>query len=102
MVLRAPRIAIFSAPWRLLSPGGAWAMPPAAQNVPVERLLRNVSAYVKIHPTAAEGHFLLGRLHASAFLFGLRKELPVAVTEKSGDRYIYADKNKETQRPLLL
>ena len=68
----------------------------------MERLLINVSAYVKTHPKDAEGHFLLGRLHASAFLFGLRKELPVAVTEKSGDRYIYADKNAQTQRPLLV
>ena len=57
---------------------------------------------MKTHPKDAEGHFLLGRLHASAFLFGLRKELPVAATEKLGDGYIYADKSAETQRLLLL
>jgi hypothetical protein len=102
MVLSTSRIAIFIAAWLLLNPAGAWAIPPPYQYVPVERLLRNVSAYVKTHPKDAEGHFLLGRLHASAFLFDLKKELPVAATEKSGDRYIYADKNSETQRPLLL
>jgi hypothetical protein len=87
-VLSTSLITIFSAAGLFLSSAPAWAIPPASQNVPVTRLLRNVSAYVKAHPQDAEGHFLLGRLHASAFLFGLRKELPVAVTEKSGDHYI--------------
>lgn len=45
---------------------GHWAMPTG---VPVERVVRNVEAYLEEHPDDAEAHYLLGRVHGYAFTF---------------------------------
>lgn len=45
----------------------AHAKPVMPTDAPVERLLTNVEAYVKVHPDDANGWFTLGRLHYFAF-----------------------------------
>lgn len=40
------------------------------QSVPVDRLIKNVGAYVEKNPKDAQGYFILGRLHALAFARG--------------------------------
>jgi hypothetical protein len=38
--------------------------------VPVERLLNNVTKYIKEHPQDAQGYYVLGRLHSMSFAKG--------------------------------
>lgn len=45
-----------------------WAR--VSEAVPVERLVENVSRYVKEHPDDAEGYYTLGRIHSLAFARG--------------------------------
>ncbi len=51
----------------------ASAMFGRAPEVPVERLLKNVSAYVKDNPREPQGYYLLGRINALAFDRNARK-----------------------------
>jgi len=51
----------------MLCSAGAWAMFMAPQGTPVDRLVKNISAYVMEHPDDANAHYLLGRVHALAF-----------------------------------
>src|SRR5262249_7336794 len=44
-----------------------WGHFAAPNNAPVERLLANVSEYVKSHPRDANGYYTLGRIHYLAF-----------------------------------
>jgi hypothetical protein len=41
-----------------------FAMPP---DVPVDRLIKNVGAYIKEHPDDADGYYTLGRINSLAF-----------------------------------
>ena len=51
----------------------SWAMWAMAPPVPLERLLKNVTTYIKKHPKDAQGYYVLGRLHSLAFAKGTRK-----------------------------
>jgi len=54
----------------------ARAMPVPPTNAPLERLLRNTSAYVAKHPSDPQGYFTRGRLHY--FAYALRRpEIPI-------------------------
>lgn len=46
---------------------GKWAPLPPGVEVPVERLLNNVGAYIRQHPQDAQGYYALGRLHSLAY-----------------------------------
>ena len=46
---------------------GSWFW---ARNVPIRRLIRNVTAYVQLHPRDPDGYYALGRLHYAAFSVG--------------------------------
>src|SRR5262249_52107051 len=85
--------------WKLVSAGVTLtslclAIPFVSEEVPIERLLRNLSRYMREHPTDAEGYYLLARLHSSAFLFGETRRLPVATP--------YKDEKAESAPPQLL
>jgi hypothetical protein len=41
-----------------------------SQDVPVARLVKNVSQYIKKHPKDAEGYYTLARVHSIAFSQG--------------------------------
>lgn len=41
---------------------------PRYTDVPVERLITNISAYTKEHPDEAQGYYTLGRVHYLAFI----------------------------------
>jgi hypothetical protein len=43
------------------------AKPAMRTNAPVERLVSNMSDYVKAHPRDADGYYILGRIHYTAF-----------------------------------
>ena len=67
---RKPRFIVFlafSALLCLLQAGPASALFVQPPSVPAERLIKNISAYLKDHPDDAEAHFLLGRVHYIAF-----------------------------------
>ncbi len=53
------------------SPAMAKFMRP--QDEPVDRLVENVSAYVKEHPDDVQGHYTLGRVHHLAFALKAEK-----------------------------
>ena len=46
---------------------------------PVDRLLANAEAFVARNPTDAEGHYILGRIHHLAFMYG---EAPLPATQR--------------------
>ncbi len=52
------------------------AIPPISPEIPIDRLLKNLNVYVQSHPKEAEAHYLLGRLHASAYLLGVNSKVP--------------------------
>src|SRR4051812_31539838 len=68
--------------------GAMFAMP---EQVPVERLEKNIKAYVKAHPKAADGYYTLGRVNYLAaatrsrsigvFRNGAGKSLPSVAQE---------------------
>src|SRR5246127_2214658 len=43
-------------------------------SVPVSRLIRNTTRYIKAHPKDSQGYYLLGRLHSFAFAGNPRTE----------------------------
>src|SRR3954447_5730525 len=47
--------------------GPAFARFAAPKDVPVDRLITNVSAFIKEHPNDPMGHYTLGRVHYLAF-----------------------------------
>lgn len=51
---------------------GVRALWAAAPSVPLERLLKNVQAYISKNPNDATGYYVLGRLHSLAFAKGTR------------------------------
>lgn len=51
----------------LLAVDAAHARFMPAQGTPVDRLVKNITAYVAEHPKDANAHYLLGRVHALAF-----------------------------------
>lgn len=55
------------------------------QDVPVERLLKNCQAWVEKHADDAHGHYVLGRLHAIAFVKGEAAEERIQKEEGPGD-----------------
>lgn len=60
-------VALLVAKPCLAIPSAAWSGEP----VPLERVLENVSRYVKQKPTDAQGQYTLGRLHTLAFARGM-------------------------------
>ena len=83
-------IGLMAAPLFWATP--IWAIPLASEQVPLPRLLRNLQSYVDNHPGDAEAHYLLGRVHASAFLFGVSVEVLVAAPyrdETASDERVY-------------
>jgi hypothetical protein len=50
-----------------LSMGLAFAKFASPVNAPVDRLTRNIEAFVQAHPEDARGHYMLARLHYLAF-----------------------------------
>lgn len=55
----------------LVTPSYAlWALATA---VPIERLLKNINAYIARNPKDASGYYVRGRLHSLAFATGTRK-----------------------------
>lgn len=71
----------------VMSPASAIFLQPPS--VPVDRLTKNISAYLEEHPDDAQAHFLLARVHYIAFVHranaikankaGSEKELPNVV-----------------------
>jgi hypothetical protein len=58
-----------------LALGGGWitdrpaaALPPSLKTFPVERLIENLTAYIKEHPQEPNGYYRLARVHAAAFV----------------------------------
>jgi len=47
--------------------GSSWAKWMAPMQVPVARLLKNVSDYIQEHPKEAQGYYTLGRINSLAF-----------------------------------
>jgi len=62
LVLAVMVLSVFA--WLAPSAKGKFVQPTDA---PVERLLKNVAAYTKEHPTDPEGFYTLGRVHFLAF-----------------------------------
>src|SRR2546423_989241 len=52
----------------VLAAQAGWAkFARVSEPVPVDRLLANVGAYVRLHPDEAAAHYTLGRIHSLAF-----------------------------------
>jgi len=52
----------------LLPVTASWAKFRAGTEMPVARLLQNVTAYVKAHPKDPQGYYTLGRINSAAFV----------------------------------
>jgi hypothetical protein len=76
----------------LLAVLGGWQTPHAearfaffGEPVPVERLIKNVGAFVEKHPRDARGYYTLGRIHSYAFALG-REEMRVLTRDVLKDK----------------
>lgn len=75
------RLSLTAAAVALLATPSAAIFINAWQPVPLERLFRNVSEFVRQHPKDPQGHYTLGRLHSLAFA----RSMPEArVREQAG------------------
>ncbi len=86
MKRRAGLMAFYSGMVLMICSEAALATFRVAPEVPVERLLKNVAAYVKKNPKDPQGYYLLGRINALAFDRKVRKlramEKPLRGTAK--------------------